>query len=286
MFGYFNLPMRDRHEFGEDVVFIGVPYDGGSRFTGSAAAPEHLRDLSRKVFIGTHRFLMNETNGSLDGFYNHATGQRVLSRKTVVDYGNIALASLRRAIQSRQDSCIPILIGGDHTITYYVLKNFQNSNPISVFYIDAHEDTGKRATKCKNSNVAAWIRSLRNVSDIHQVGLRGYSAKPVSRAVFDTICPSPATGFALSKSTSDRSCYVSIDLDVLEPAFFPSVSVPVVGGIEFRDLIGILYTIFSSYKVLGVDIVEYVPQKDRNGLCGLVVLDLILKILEMYDNRA
>ena len=282
--GYYNLPLSQCCNFTEDIVLVGVPYDSGSRFLGAAQAPNRLRKLSRKVFVGKTRYLMRQTGGALAGFYNHATSKQLLAGRTVADYGNMTLATIKKNLMSRRCSCIPIFIGGDHSITYHILRGLNNQRPVSLFYFDAHEDVADRVRCCRNNNVVSWVRTLPNVKDIFHIGLRGYSCRPVCQGVFSNIIT--ASDFRWSPPAPKRGeeCYVSIDLDVLDPYVFPCVSTPVIGGVNFQELTRMLYKIFARYRVTGIDIVEYVPRKDVNDLSGLLVLDLVLQILEMIDS--
>ncbi|MHA1278619.1 MAG: arginase family protein [Candidatus Helarchaeota archaeon] len=289
--GFYNLPLskyRIDKNISEDIVLFGVKYDKGSRFKGSKHSPPFLRALSKKIFIGKTRFLMNRDNTKLRGFFNHKNDAFILPGKTIADYGDIPLHFLEEFIELRTPSTITLAIGGDHSVTYHILKNFKHEISFGVFFIDAHEDIGEKFTYCKSNNVVTWLKTLGKIDYINQVGLRGYSCNRRDKNIFKVVYPSnPNIQIYVPKNRPD--CYISIDLDVLDPQIFPAVGTPMVNGITFEGLKSLLKQIFVNYKVIGVDIVEFNPKKDKGRLSGLLVLDLILFIFEMisvYQNNS
>jgi len=284
--GYYNLPYSNyklKGVISEDVVLVGLGYDEGSRFKGSQRAPTYLRSLSQKIYIGKNRFLMNVKDGLLTGFFNHQNNNLILRGKTIADYGNVDFRDLDSFFSLLKPSSTLIMIGGDHTITYHILSNLKNRNPFSVFYFDAHEDYGEKSSCCKNNNVISWIRSLKNIEGVFQIGLRGYSCNPRSKGAFDHIYP-PDAEICFEPQEIKQDCYISIDLDVLDPRICLAVSTPVMNGIEYADLKSILLQIFTNYRVIGIDIVEFFPKKDRDFISGMLVLDLILYLLELINS--
>lgn len=283
--GFYNTPKSKWYkDHDENIILVGVSYDKGSRFTGAKNAPDYLRNMSKKVFIGKNRFLMKQTDNKLDGFYNHQTNNFVLAGKTVADYGNFKINKIKELMGQIGSTSIPIIIGGDHTITYYVLSGLQHRKIDRVFYFDAHEDTGEKSSRCKNNNVVTWIKTLKNVSNVFQLGLRGYSCNKVNKDLFEEIF-SLNEDILLTQIYGSSCCYISIDVDVLDPFICPAVSTPVMNGFSYQKLKSILAQIISKYNVIGIDIVEFVPKKDRDCMAGLLILDLILYIFEMIDKK-
>lgn len=168
----------------------------------------------------------------------------------------------------------PLALGGEHWITYPVLRGLaQQESPLSVVHFDAHSDTHSltvprgRPPVLRNNNVMTFVASLPGVEKIIQIGLREYdpavtleNLRPPAKCEVlsaDDIPAHPGDDWAVfSALPAGSRVYVTIDADVLDPAFAPEVGWPVPGGISLIQLTRLLRSLRSSCEIVGFDLVE------------------------------
>ena len=212
-----------------DIVVLGVPSDSGSPFLpGSRMGPRSIREHSLR--FGT------------EGYYDHRTRttylESVLSNMRLVDLGDVDVAladvevtferttaMVRRALDA---NALPVVLGGDHAISYPVVRAFEEE--LHVVHFDAHIDYSPFEHGFMYSNMHAFrhIRRLANVESLTQVGIRSIRNKrgAIEDAVTDGNRVLPVDEFRApwlqmaSQPCCPRTlnCYVSIDIDVLDPA--------------------------------------------------------------------
>jgi agmatinase len=281
MLGFFNIPLNNKKLLETDICIFGIANDQGSRFKGARYSPNFLRRLSKCIYIGENRFLMDksENTSGLKGFYNHAVGIKYMEGFTISDIGNIKLSNISEIFKTKKECCFPIAIGGDHAITFGIINAFNRGTIDTLFVMDAHEDYGNLNCRCVNGNVMSWIIEKDLVKNIYHYGIRGYSKHERKCRLINNI-----NIFEILQSER-KTCYISIDLDCLNPIYFSSVTVPVAGGIDIITLKNVIQSIYVHFDVMGVDIVEFLPKGQRRLFDGLAVLDLILFILELESIR-
>jgi len=161
-----------------------------------------------------------------------------------------------------KDEKIPIVLGGEHSITPKVLEAFNN---ISVLQLDAHADLRDSYRGSKNSHACAMRRVLEK-HPLVQVGIRSLSQEEwgyAKQSGQDKKIYFAKDGLPLRKILRQLSkrVYITIDLDVFDPAVLPGVGTPEPGGFGWDEIINFLRQVCQHREVVGFDVVELCPKK-------------------------
>ena len=258
-----------------DVAVLGVPTDEGSPFMGgSRFGPRALREHSLRMVVG-------------DGFYNIDTGKHYLvdemKNRRIVDVGDsdILPTSVEKTFDNitadvskiLEKGAFPVVMGGDHAITYPVVRAFDGHGPLSVIHFDAHIDYSPFIHDMRFTNATAFrlIRPLPFMKDMIQVGIRSLRTtqethddsrndgnRVVTMGEFRDLGPA---GLA-QLLPKDSRCYVSIDVDVFDISLVPGCVSAEPNGMLYAELRDTLAAIAEHLDVVGFDFVEVNPQAD------------------------
>ncbi|MGE0359570.1 MAG: agmatinase family protein [Vicinamibacterales bacterium] len=280
------------------LALLGLPWDRSSSFArGAAEAPPHIR---RALWSPS-------TNSSTEiGL--------AIEPETLDDRGDVALgedAGLARAAIERAVSgilaagAVPLLLGGDHSVTYPALRAFAARPPASVLHIDAHGDLYDEFPASAPDGASSGLRPEDASVRLHPVpGQQDrYShACPFARAMEEGLTgrlvqvgirtqtphlKAQATRFGVEVYGMDRwaeapietlpgPVYVSLDLDALDPAFAPGVAHPEPGGLSTRDVVALLHRLRAP--IAGGDVVELNPRHDVRDLTARVAAKLLKEL--------
>lgn len=272
-----------------DIALLGIPFDTGVSYRpGARFGPGHVRQSSRLLRP-----------------YNPAVDVSPFARHQVADAGDLGVnpfdleEAIRdiehgsRALHERAKRIISI--GGDHTIALPLLSTMAAKHgPISVIHFDAHLDTwdtyfGAAYTHGTPFRRASEEGLIDRDGSMH-VGVRGplYSKKDLSDDAdlgFDIFSATEFDylGFAgaverIAARVENRPVYVSIDIDVLDPAHAPGTGTPEAGGITSRELLGIIRS-FKNLNLVGADVVEVAPAYDHAEITGIAAAHVIYELL-------
>jgi agmatinase len=272
-----------------DVAILGIPFDTGVSYRpGARFGPSHVRQSSRLLRP-----------------YNPAVDVSPFAKYQVADAGDLgvnpfdiegALADIERGSRDLHERAKRIIsIGGDHTIALPLLRTMAAKHgPISVVHFDAHLDTwdtyfGAAYTHGTPFRRASEEGLIDREGSMH-VGVRGplYSKKDLSDDAdlgFDIFSATEFDylGFAgaierIAARVENRPVYVSIDIDVLDPAHAPGTGTPEAGGLTSRELLGILRS-FKHLNLVGADVVEVAPAYDHAEITGIAAAHVIYELL-------
>ncbi|MFB6285499.1 MAG: agmatinase [Candidatus Bipolaricaulia bacterium] len=254
-------------------ALIGIPQDRASSFrAGAHLGPAAIREMAASLNPCTER--------GTD-----------LARLNAVDQGDLSLSrdadSTRSQIASTvaramNDGTMPIVLGGDHSVTVPSFNAALERYPdVQMLYLDAHPDlytefggdpfshacvvarildmdgmTGDRITQ---AGVRAWTPEQREIADQH--GIKTFSVGEIAPFRYETSKP----------------VYLSLDIDVLDPAFAPGVGNPVPGGLSSRALIDLVQGL--DVHIVGMDLVEVNPLLDRANVTSVAGARLVLEAL-------
>jgi len=275
-----------------DIAVIGVPFDLGSRLgTGSRDAPEAIR---RRSF--DHDYRVDFSSGQAIGWHDIDHSRRILEGVDIRDWGDVAFrwGECPAAFYARVEQVIvkivqgganPVVIGGDQSSTFAVIKGLLSRyGELAVVWLDAHTDTSQsgESSDLHNGNVARRILELDGVVQVVQGGLRGYS-------LYDKIAQRPkkqeiVTAVELNKQgpeallrhvRSDVPYYVSLDIDILDPAFAPAVAGPIPFGLTPGVLRELITALDERKVVVGFDVMEVAPALDH----GITTVALVCQLL-------
>ncbi len=268
-----------------DVVFLGIPYDfSTSNRSGARFAPSRIREVSR-IISGVDFYIRRD----------------VFREKSVVDYGDIRISNnTEETIHNIEDELLRIVAksrvlisGGDHLITYPVLRALHRKyGKINLLHFDAHLDSWKNVNGSKLSH-GTWLRKTVEeglVKTVYQVGLRGsmYSEKDLefqNQNGIGVISVRDFKRIGIEKMTDEineiiceEKFYVTIDIDVVDPAFAPGTGVPEPGGLSSYELMELLRGLeFNNF--VGGDIVEVSPPYDVSDITSILAANLFFIML-------
>lgn len=278
-----------RSAFEADVVIVGVPDESKShaKRKGASKGPDSLRQASNESGFF-------ERNGKLIPVCPILGN---ISNKLIFDYGNIPKENLQKLITDLvANNKIPIVIGGDHSITSTVLQATGDIHgKLGLFYFDAHPDFVSSTTEYYGSvltDSSRWI----DFSQSMLIGTRAAEPEELENAEtvgLEVITPIDVAKLGISRVANklqakgyNNKRYVSIDLDCADPAYAPGVSLPSPCGLSSIDLVYLVKLVVNS-GVVGLDIVELSPDFDLNNmtanLAARILLESIASINISYD---
>jgi len=188
---------------------------------------------------------------------------------------------------------LPLVLGGDHAISYAPVAQLQRRRKMCVIWFDAHTDFSpwSRRPGHNHKQVLRRIASLPSVEFILQVGYRGFTVEDERRlgehvevlTTAEVRCG--GANALLARIPPGMGCYVSVDIDVLDPKWAPGTSTPVPGGLSPEPLMDLLAAILRNCPVIGMDLMEVNPSRDRSGRTSLVSACVLRKILQAWPNE-
>lgn len=256
------------------VSLLGIPWDGSSSFMqGAAEGPIALRNALHSPSSN----LTTENGINLD---NHPA---------LHDQGDISFHTDQAWHETITDTVAGLLaqnhrvmsLGGDHSITYPLVKAYSKQyDNLTILHLDAHPDLYDNFEDNPHSHASPFARIMEAglASRLVQVGIRTMNTHQQQQAdrfgveVFDM------RRWQAYKSVSIQGpVYLSVDLDVLDPAFAPGISHHEPGGLSTRELIEIIQQVAAP--IVGADLVELNPSRDINGVTAMTAAKVLKEIL-------
>jgi len=255
------------------LALVGFRYDENSSFMkGAADAPPQIRAALRSDASN----LWSESGidlGTEGTFFDAGDVEPV----TGTDMFSLIENSVWTLLN---DNLAPISLGGDHSITYPIIKALARKYPrLSVLHFDAHPDLYDELQGNRHSHACPFARIMeeRLVERLVQVGVRtinGHQKEQAQRFGVEMIeMRNWRDDLTLA---FDSPLYISIDMDALDPAFAPGVSHREPGGLSTRQVIDLIRRLKAN--VVGADIVEFNPRMDPVQMTGTVCAKLLKEI--------
>ena len=281
-----------------DVAIFGVPWDAGvGQRPGTRFGPRSIREYSV-------RFASRLSQKG--GYWDIETKRRYLEGIRLVDCGDqdVLYLKVEETFEAITESvgkllsakALPVILGGDHSITFPVVCAFQKYSPLHLVQLDAHLDyhDSIEGVRLANGNPIKRISELDFVGEIFQIGTRGIRTwehcynDSISRGN-KIITMSDFRQLGIEKVVSqipDRgNVYVTIDIDVLDPSIAPGSSFEH-DGMTYREIRILLAEIASRAKVVGFDVVEVNPFFDPAGITQTAAVSIIRELLgAIFDKK-
>ena len=284
-----QLPRIDEVD-GADLAVVGIPFDAGVSYRpGARFGPAHIRASSRLLRP-----------------FNPATGVSPFAAQQVVDAGDIAanpfsideaIVQVERSARALVEHAPRLLVlGGDHTIALPMLRALKSDVPVAVVHFDAHLDTWDTYFGAAYTHGTPFRRAseegLLDTSACVHVGTRGplYGARDLVDDRDLGFAMVPATEIdalgaggvveRIRARVGERPVYISIDIDVLDPAFAPGTGTPEAGGMTSRELLAILRGL-AGLDIVGADIVEVAPAYDHAEITGIAASHVAYELLSV-----
>ena len=283
-----RLPVAT-HAAGLDAAFIGVPLDiGASNRAGARFGPRQIRAES-----------------SLIRPYNMATGAAPFDALQVADLGDVPINtySLEKSVGIITDfyrevlghGCVPLTLGGDHTIALPILRAVaERHGPVALIHVDAHADVNDEMFGERIAHGTPFHRAveegLLQTNKVWQIGLRGsgyaaddfdwprrqgFTVIPAHEVWWQSLAPIMDKVRAI---IGDAPCYLSFDIDGIDPAYAGGTGTPEIGGLSVPQALEIIRGC-RGLNLVGADLVEVSPPYDPSGNTALLGANLLYEML-------
>ena len=274
---------------GLNAAFIGVPLDiGTSHRPGARFGPREIRSQS-----------------SLIRPYNMATGAAPFDTLQVADLGDVPINtySLEKSLSIisafyepvLQANCIPLTLGGDHTIALPILRTLAAKHgPVAMVHVDAHADVNDDMFGERFAHGTPFRRAveenLLDCKNVFQIGLRGsgyarddfdwprdqgFTLVMAHEVWYQSLAPLMAK---IRAQIGNIPCYLSFDIDGIDPAYAGGTGTPEVGGLSVPQALEIIRGC-HGLNLVGCDLVEVSPPYDLSGNTALLGANLLFEML-------
>jgi len=274
-----------------DMVIIGLPDESKShaRRKGASKGPDGIRSASNE-----YEYFERDGNS-----IQIAPMAGNLESKKIFDFGNIARDDLYRLIfDIASMNKIPIILGGDHSLSTLTLKaiNDAMNEKLSLLYFDAHPDF-VTSTRDYYGSVLSDSAECIDFSKSMLIGTRGAEPEElwnIKANNLEVLTPldileegvRSISGRIISRCGADSSVYVSIDLDCVDPGIAAGVSTPTPGGMTPLELIYLVKQVCEKTNLVGLDIVELVPDYDLNNNTANIAARILMEAMASIKPRS
>ncbi len=264
------------------IHLLGIPYDKNSSYLrGPALAPPRIRQMAR--------------DGSTNLFSER--GLEVKEGKIYRDLGDLSFESSNpesvfHQIRDKVSNTISennrlFCFGGDHSVSYPIIDAHINLyDNLNILQFDAHSDLYDDFDGNPYSHASPFARLMETgkIGTLTQVGVRTLNNHQREQAEKFGVNITEMKDFTTDfLNHLNGPLYISLDLDVLDPAFAPGISHHEPGGLSTRQLIDLIHGI--DVPVIGADIVEYNPTRDINDMAAMVSYKLFKELAELMNRN-
>lgn len=273
-----------------DVAVIGAPFDCGTQWrSGARFGPRAIREASTLFAFG-HA-----------GAYDHEDDVTYLADVRIADIGDADIvhtdtAASHAAIEFGvrkilAAGALPVLLGGDHSVTIPAIAAFDGHGPLHVVQIDAHLDFVDERHGVRNGHGNPMRRAAERpyVTGLTQLGIRnvsstardGYEAARAMGSDILSVRQVRALGpdAVISRLPAGARCYLTIDIDAFCPSIAPGTGTPSHGGFLYYEVLELVAALVKHVNVIGVDLVEVAPDYDRSGSTAILAAQLLLNTI-------
>jgi arginase len=254
-------------------ALLGIPFDANSSYLrGAAGAPPKIREALHCDASNMWTELGVDLGAA--GAFRDAGDLELRDHD--------AFAEIERTVGSLLGKGErPVLLGGDHSITYPILKAFARMfSDLTIIHFDAHPDLYDEFEGSRVSHACPFARIMEEglAKRLVQLGIRTMNAHQRAQAEkFKVDVVEMRSLPAYDRVKVKGPVYVSFDLDVLDPAFAPGISHWEPGGMSVREAIAHLHAIDGA--IVGADIVEYNPVRDTSGITATVAAKILKELM-------
>jgi guanidinobutyrase len=283
-----RLPMA-KSARGLDACFVGIPLDiGTSNRSGTRHGPRQIRAESCMLRP-----------------YNMATGAAPFDSLQVADIGDVAINTfdLKKSVKLIEKAydrilaqdCIPLTLGGDHTLVLPILRAMAKKHgPVALVHVDAHADINDEMFGEKIAHGTPFRRAVEEgllaQDKVFQIGLRGTGYSPEDfnwprKQGFTVVTAEECWHKSMTplmaevrKKVGNHPCYLTYDIDSLDPAFAPGTGTVEIGGLTTWQALEIVRGC-KGLNLVGGDLVEVSPPYDPSGNTALIGANLLYEML-------
>lgn len=275
-----------------DVAVVGIPFDSGTSYrSGTRFGPRKIREASLLLWG-----------------YNQVLKVAPAEQLRIVDYGDIDVVPVdiratMLAITTEVEAILSndvtvVALGGDHSITLPLLRAHATKyGPLAVVHFDSHPDTWnfeylsqpyshgtpfRRALEEKlidpNAYIQVGIRGSTSgpgdLEDARQMGARVLTIQEALEMGPDDVTRT------IHETVRDHPVYISLDIDVVDPAYAPGTGTPEVGGFTSIQILNLLRGL-KGLNLVGFDLVEVCPPYDHGDITSILAANLVFELLSI-----
>lgn len=305
----FGLRQSDIHKIeNNSICIIGLPFGNGN-FVDSRCKhfPKHIRIFTNNI-LGNKSILENIDTFNFKAIcepFDFEKFKNLLCSDRVLDCGDLIYITgennstfYHRIFNLYNfhifpNKNIPISIGGDHSITYPILKALDTNNKsFDLVQFDAHSDFKSSKVMVhyqkfeilNHANVINHCVLLKNLTNIYQIGVREpFVANHEKIHNISTNEARMQHDTWVSLVNSNRPLYISIDIDSFDPTFISGTASKLPNGIFYDEALLYLRELISHHPIIGIDIVEANHKLDQTGMTTHVVKNIILYIISLLS---
>ncbi len=276
---------------GLDFVIAGAPFDTASSFrSGSRFGPNAIRNIS--VMMKPNNVLqqvniMNELKGGDIGDFNIVPGYIHPTYKFIEE----------GVSEIVEKGAIPIVLGGDHSITLAELRAVAKKHgPVALLHFDSHSDLCDEVFGEKYNHGTPFRRALEegliDASHSIQVGMRGSLYDPnehkMAAELGMLLIPGhkvhemgiPDIIKMIKERVGNKPCFLTFDIDFVDPAYAPGTGTPEVGGFTSHETLTILRNL-TELNYVGFDVVEVLPAYDSGEITAYLAANIVFEYLSI-----
>ncbi|MFR2509897.1 agmatinase [Odoribacter laneus] len=264
------------------IVILPVPYDGTSTWLkGADKGPQAILEASVNMELYDI-----ETDSEV-----YTQGIATLEAVTEDQSPEAMSDAVEKQVDAiLMDKKFPVLLGGEHSVSIGSIRAFaKHYENFSVLQLDAHSDMRDNYEGSDHNHACVMARA-KEMATVAQVGIRSscieekHNIDPDRIFYAHEIKESPTWMYNVSEKLNDN-VYITIDLDVFDPAYMPSTGTPEPDGLTYREVINFLKLINERHNIIGLDIVELCPN-EMNKAPDFLASKLIYQLLSMKFNHA
>lgn len=279
-------------DWSADVGILGVPFDQGAGFrSGTRWGPRAIRDMSV-------RFSSIAAEGR-PGYWDLRTGKDK-AICSLADCGDVDIVPLlweqnfdmvTEAVKAvRSHGALPFVMGGDHSITFPVVRAFEGAAPMTVVHFDAHIDYRDEAMGVRygHGNVLRRVRELPWVEQVVSIGIRSIRTRQEDYEAGQDDGNLVIPAWDIHAHGADRfqgmlpegrDVYITFDIDGMDAAIAPGTGTPEVGGLTYEQARRFLEIVCGRNRIVGFDMVEMNPSLDPSQITALLCAQIMVETM-------
>ncbi|RQD76770.1 MAG: agmatinase [Candidatus Syntrophonatronum acetioxidans] len=268
---------------GSEKVLFGAPMDYTASFRpGSRWAPQAIRQISR--VLEEHSLTLGRSLEDLKYFdggdLDLPPGNVDKSLELIEKAWDILL----------QEDKLPLMIGGDHLVTLPAVRAVSRHHPhMALLHLDAHADLRPHYLGEEKTHASVIYRIIKEtgIKDVYQLGIRSATGEELAFArkntrfyPYNLLAPLRE----IREEISHRPLYITLDIDLVDPAYAPGTGTPEPGGCTSREVLEALY-LLKDLQVVGFDLVEVLPAWDRDQVTTLLAAKIVREALLAFSKK-
>ncbi|MFV0288609.1 MAG: agmatinase [Mycoplasmatales bacterium] len=261
-----------------DIILVGIPYDGTTSYrSGAKFAPMEIR-LNSLIGYETYSPTLNK---DLDNLKLYDAGDIEVPYTAPQKVQEVIQQEVTKYLQQNKKIAV---MGGEHSISLGVIRALREKyGSFKVIQFDAHTDLREDYLGDKYSHACVMKRICEEVGaeNVCQFGIRSGLQEEFEYAKHKL--KNSSNNFKelenIIKEYKDEKVYITIDLDVLDPAFMPGTGTPEPNGVTTREFFDAIYKLRKLNKIIGFDIVELAPKIDNTQISTAVAIKTLREML-------